>query len=168
MSRAAQGAGSVSIMAIAMRKRFANIDRYRHLPRGVLALFFFFVAGGVQAEERGGSWSDEGKSWVLNQRGRPAISPLFRVSERLPQSARVTSVYWQYKLTRKALPSGLEVMLCTTVRCMPLRGGKGVSLAFAGDWAGHDFYFSFALPGKGPVKPPIRILKSQLIVNYQH
>lgn len=133
-----------------------------------MALFLLFPVCGVQAEERSGSWSDEGKQWVLNQRGRPAVSPLFSVSEKLPQSARVTTVYWQYKLTRKALPSGLKVMLCTTIRCMDLRGGKGISQAFTGDWAGHDFYFSFSLPGKGAIKPPIRVLDSQLIVNYQY
>ncbi|MEC5344836.1 flagellar protein FlhE [Brenneria populi] len=168
MSQVARGAGDASIISIAMRRRLANVGRYRRLPREALALFFLFAVGAVQAAERSGSWSDEGKSWVLNQRGRPAISALFRASEPLPQSARVTSVYWQYTLTRKALPSGVEIRLCTSVRCMQLRGGKGISQAFNGDWAGHGFYFSFVLPGKGPITPPVRIRKSQLIVNYQY
>ncbi|WP_369075417.1 flagellar protein FlhE [Brenneria tiliae] len=151
-----------------MRKRLGHVARCRRLTRGILALPFLFTIDAVQAEGKSGSWSDEGKQWVLSQRGRPTVSPLFSVSEKLPRSARVTSVHWQYKLTRKALPSGLKVMLCTSVRCMELRGGKGTSLAFTGDWAGHEFYFSFSLPGKGPIKPPIRILKSQLIVNYKY
>ncbi|QTF07963.1 flagellar protein FlhE [Brenneria izadpanahii] len=163
-----EGVRDIAVVDAVMRKCLGYLKHRRYVVHGILAVPFLFTIDGVAAKERGGSWSDEGKQWVLSQRGRPAASFVFSAAEKLPQSARITSVHWQYTLTRKAFPSGLKVLLCTSIRCMELPGGKGTSLAFTGDWAGDEFYFSFSLPGKGPIKPPIRVLNSQLIVNYQY
>ncbi|MCG8708885.1 flagellar protein FlhE [Brenneria sp. 4F2] len=167
MSQIADKLREYRLTGIIMRPRCAHLAWRRYLM-AAMTVFFLSSVDCAQAQGSGGSWGDEGKHWVVTQRGRAAVSPIFRASEKLPQTTRVTSVHWQYRLTRKAIPSGLKVMLCTAIRCMELHGGKGSSLAFNGDWAGNEFYFSFFLPGKGVIKPPIRVFNSQLIVNYQH
>lgn len=112
------------------------------------------------------AWSGEGPLWMLRQKGRISHDAPLRAVNPPSVGAKITRVYWRYQLAM-SIPRGLQVGLCAASRCVKLPGGAGGTEAFAGVEADSAFTFSLFLPGTGPIKPPVRMLKTQVIVNYR-
>ena len=143
------------------------IDRWKRYVVGAACLAMLLSLQEAQAAWRDGAWSAEGRGWTLRQRNQIGKSAPLRTTQSLPHHATITTLYWRYHLITP-YPSGLKIALCSNTRCVDLPGGQGVSSAFAGDSANTAFTFSLTLPGKGAITPPVRMLQSQLIVNYRY
>ncbi|XKH60329.1 flagellar protein FlhE [Halomonas sediminis] len=75
--------------------------------------------------------------------------------------AQITHIQWQYRHPPGTL---LRAWLCHPEQCVPLRGMRGATQAFAGMQAQAPIHFRFALtPGQRPVK----VQGLQVIVDYQ-
>ncbi|MBJ7220401.1 MULTISPECIES: flagellar protein FlhE [unclassified Brenneria] len=128
-----------------------------------LLLLPFFIQTALAAD---GSWEGSGANVVISQRGIATSSPVMRSQGALPPGRVVTSIHWNYKL--QALPpSGMRVALCTPGLCVPLDGGSGRTQALQGIDANNPLYFLYQLPGKGAIRPPVRVLSYQVLVNYR-
>ncbi|KAA8996703.1 flagellar protein FlhE [Affinibrenneria salicis] len=112
-----------------------------------------------------GSWSGEGYNLLVSQRGWASASAVMRAPGNIPPGHVMTSVHWNYKLLATP-PHGLQVALCSAGLCVPLNGGDGTTQALQGVSASNPLYLMYHLPGKGPIKPPIRVLRYQVLVNY--
>lgn len=144
-----------------------RINGGRRLLAPLLGMILAQMAGTALAQERSGGWSAEGVPWTLSQKGRPAVSRPYMSEDAPPAGAKIDTLYWRYRFASPP-PRGLEVALCSALRCVPLRGGRGMTLAMAGDPAANPLYISVFLPGKGAIKPPVRMLRTQVIVNYRY
>ncbi|WP_121573685.1 flagellar protein FlhE [Brenneria alni] len=113
-----------------------------------------------------GSWDGSGANTVISQRGIPTSSSVMRPQGGLPAGRIMTSVHWNYKLLTSS-PSGLRVALCTPGLCVPLDGASGRTQALQGVDANNPLYFLYMLPGKGAIRPPVRVLHYQVLVNYR-
>ncbi|MFE8104374.1 flagellar protein FlhE [Brenneria goodwinii] len=127
------------------------------------ALLLLLATQTAQAVD--GSWDGEGANLVISQRGIAKASPVMRAKGNTPPGHVITSVYWRYKL-QTTPPRGLQVALCSAGLCVPLEGGSGSTRALQGVDAGNPLYLLYHLPGKGPIKPPVRVLTYQVLVNY--
>ncbi|WP_258576956.1 flagellar protein FlhE [Candidatus Pantoea persica] len=79
----------------------------------------------------------------------------------------MTLINWHYQLTGTDL-SGLQVKLCGAQRCAELEGGSGTTHALAHLDAGEMLYMVFGVAGRGALPPGLRVLSSDVMVNYQN
>ncbi|PWC14291.1 flagellar protein FlhE [Brenneria roseae subsp. americana] len=126
-------------------------------------MLMLFVQTGMAAD---GSWDGGGSNVVISQRGISTSSPVMRPHGVIPPGRIMTSIHWNYKL-QAFPPPGLRVALCTPGLCVPLDGGSGSTQALQGIDANNPLYFLYMLPGKGAIKPPVRVLTYQVLVNYR-
>lgn len=113
-----------------------------------------------------GSWVADSEGVTLETGGVREESPGLRAANPPDDNARVTSVSWRYQLL-SGEPAGLQVQLCTAVRCLPLGAGSGRSDAFNGTPANSEFRFIYYVQARGALNPPLRAISNQVIVNYE-
>ncbi|WP_239954712.1 flagellar protein FlhE [Pantoea sp. Z09] len=120
------------------------------------ALPLFAATGAWHASVSGPALSNRG-GWVKSKplRAPPGIS------------GSVSLINWRYQLTGAA-PSGLQVKLCGAQRCASLEGGSGATRALAHLDASETLYMVFGVAGSGALPPGLRVLSSEVMVNYQH
>ena len=120
------------------------------------ALPLYAATGAWHASASGPALSNRG-SWVKSKplRAPPGVT------------GAVTLINWRYQLTGPA-PSGLQVKLCGAQRCAELEGGSGTTRALAHLDAGETLYMVFGVAGRGALPPGLRVLSSDVMVNYQH
>ncbi|MEZ3498933.1 flagellar protein FlhE [Pantoea sp. KPR_PJ] len=112
-----------------------------------------------------GAWHASASGPALSHRGswmksKPLVAP--------PGTAGAVSVInWRYQLTGP-VPSGLQVRLCGVQRCATLEGGSGATRELAHLNAGETLYMLFGVAGRGALPPGLRVLSSEVMVNYQN
>lgn len=118
------------------------------------ALPLFAATGAWHASVSGPALSNRG-GWVKSKplRAPPGVS------------GSVSLINWRYQLTGPA-PSGLQVKLCGAQRCASLEGGSGVTRELASLDANETLYMLFGVAGKGALPPGLRIVSSEVMVNY--
>lgn len=111
-----------------------------------------------------GAWNASATGPALGNRGIQASSaPL------VPGSAvqgAMTLVYWRYELNGPA-PAGLRVRLCSPDRCVALEGASGATRGLSNVTAGAPLRFIFGVEGSGRMKTVLRVISSEVMVNYQ-
>lgn len=129
---------------------------------GMLALLLLIslplcaASGAWHASVSGPPLSNRG-GWV---KSKPLIAPPGVVGT-------VKVINWRYQLTAPA-PSGLQVKLCGAQRCATLEGGSGATRELAHLDAGETLYMVFGVAGRGALPPGLRVLSSEVMVNYQN
>ena len=94
-----------------------------------------------------GSWNDSASGPSLGVRGNWHTTPALKAPS--PAVGAITVVNWRYQLSRPA-PSGLIVRLCATQRCVD-----------------ETLHLAFGFQGKGALPPGLRVVSSEVTVNYQ-
>lgn len=133
--------------------------------KACLAVFLGVASLATQAAS--GSWMASNDGVALGHGLVRAESLVLRPMTPLPgQPARITSVSWRYQLL-SAEPAGLQVQLCTAVRCIVLGAGSGRSEAMNGQPADSEFRFVYYVQARGALNPALRVIGNQIIVNYE-
>lgn len=127
-----------------------------------------FLGGAcLAAQAASGSWTATNDGVELGYGLVRAESQVLRPMAPLPgKAARITSVSWRYQLL-SAEPAGLQVQLCTAVRCIALGAGSGRSEAMNGEPADSEFRFVYYVRARGALNPALRVIGNQIIVNYE-
>lgn len=120
----------------------------------LLPLMAHAASGGWHASVSGPGLTQRG-SWLVS----PALPPATGVS------GAITMVNWRYQLNMRA-PSGLKVRLCAPQRCVLLEGASGITLGLAHLPANQALHFAFGFTGKGDLPPGLRVVSSEVMVNY--
>ena len=111
-----------------------------------------------------GSWNDSASGPSLGVRGNWHTTPALKAPS--PAVGAITVVNWRYQLSRPA-PSGLIVRLCATQRCVEIEGGSGSTRSLANIPADETLHLAFGIQGKGALPPGLRVVSSEVTVNYQ-
>jgi flagellar protein FlhE len=111
-----------------------------------------------------GSWNDSASGPSLGARGNWHTTPGLKAPS--PAVGAITVVNWRYQLSRPA-PSGLIVRLCATQRCVEIEGGSGSTRSLANIPADETLHLAFGFQGKGALPPGLRVVSSEVTVNYQ-
>lgn len=116
------------------------------------------------AQAAGGAWQASASGPLLANRGswqrsQPLSSPADVRGE-------ISVVNWRYQLSKPA-PSGLEVRLCGAQRCTTLEGASGSTRGLAHLRADETLHMVFGFAGSGALPPGLRVVSSEVMVNYQ-
>ncbi|ORM57570.1 flagellar protein FlhE [Pantoea rodasii] len=111
-----------------------------------------------------GAWSDSVSGPTLSVRGNWRMTPALQAPS--SASGTITVVNWRYQLSRPA-PSGLIVRLCAGQRCVEIEGGSGSTRSLATIAADETLHLAFGFQGQGALPPGLRVVSSQVTVNYQ-
>jgi len=122
------------------------------------------VALPLNVNAAGGAWSDSASGPSIGVRGNWLMTPAMKAPSSAPGA--ITTVSWRYQLSRPA-PSGMIVRLCTTQRCVEIEGGSGSTRGLANIPAEETLHLAFGFQGKGALPPGLRVVSSQVTVNYQ-
>lgn len=131
-----------------------------------VCLPLFLLLAPLTLQAASGSWVADAIGVTLEHGGVRDGSPMLRAAIPPAANARITSVSWRYQLF-SAPPAGLQVQLCTAVRCQRIDAGRGRSDAFNGMLAGSEFRFVYYVQARGALNPPLRVISNQVIVNYK-
>lgn len=112
-----------------------------------------------------GAWHASVSGPALSQRGSWVKSKPLAPPPGV--SGAVQAINWRYQLTAPA-PAGLQVKLCGTQRCATLEGGSGITRELAHLDAGETLHMVFGVAGQGALPPGLRVLSSEVMVNYQN
>ncbi|MFV9669283.1 flagellar protein FlhE [Pantoea graminicola] len=126
----------------------------------ILALMLLPLA----AQAGGGAWNASASGPPLANRGswqrsQPLVPPADIAGE-------VSVISWRYQLSRPA-PSGLEVRLCGEQRCTTLEGASGITRGLAHLNASETLHMVFGFAGSGALPPGLRVVSSEVMVNYE-
>lgn len=124
-------------------------------------LFLLLPLWAVAAE---GAWHASASGPSLGARGNWLSSPPLRAVG--PVQGVISQVSWRYKLSRPA-PSGLVVRLCANQRCVLLDGASGTTRGLAHVAADETLHLAFGFNGRGAMPPGLRVVSSEVTVNYQ-
>ncbi|MDF2785622.1 MAG: flagellar protein flhE [Pantoea eucrina] len=127
----------------------------------VLPLLLLAPLAGIAAT---GAWSASVSGPGLGARGSWLLSPALQAPSAAPGNIAVVS--WRYQLSRPA-PSGLVVRLCASQRCVELDGASGSTRGLALIPAEEPLYLAFGFQGQGSLPPGLRVLSSEVTVNYR-
>ncbi|ACS85321.1 flagellar protein FlhE [Musicola paradisiaca] len=134
--------------------------------KGIWLIFGLLASGYVLGVGKSPVW--DGANIYLGQKGVVYRSAMLQSNGMFPERSTVTSVVWRYNLSSSAIPSRFSSSLCTSDRCIRLDGASGKTLAFEGVPANRPFYFVFYIPGKGALRPPMTVLRYEVMVNYHN
>ncbi|MFH8134790.1 flagellar protein FlhE [Pantoea osteomyelitidis] len=126
-----------------------------------LLLAFLLLPGLVNAADF--AWHASASGPTLSQRGSWLRSPPLTPPAKTHGSIRV--VNWRYQLSGPA-PSGLQVRLCALQRCAVLEGASGTTRSLANVAADEPLRLVFGVMGKGRLPPGLRVVSSEVMVNY--
>lgn len=118
----------------------------------------------LAAEAATGAWSARASGPSLGVRGNWLLTPALKAPSSAPGT--ITVVNWRYQLSRPA-PSGLVVRLCSTQRCVEIEGGSGSTRSLANTDAEETLHLAFGFQGQGALPPGLRVINSEVTVNYQ-
>ena len=122
------------------------------------------VALPLYVNAAGGAWSDSASGPSIGVRGNWLMTPAMKAPSSAPGA--ITTVSWRYQLSRPA-PSGMIVRLCTTQRCVEIEGGSGSTRGLANIPAEETLHLAFGFQGKGALPPGLRVVSSEVTVNYR-
>ncbi len=111
-----------------------------------------------------GAWSASVSGPGLGARGSWLLSPALQPPSAAP--GVINQVNYRYRLSLPA-PSGLIVRLCASQRCVPLEGASGTTRELALIPADQPLHFAFGFQGQGALPPGLRVISSEVTVNYQ-
>ncbi|MCZ4058182.1 flagellar protein FlhE [Pantoea sp. LMR881] len=116
------------------------------------------------AQAAGGAWHASANGPSLVNRGSWQHSQPLLPSAKV--SGHINVVNWRYQLSKPA-PSGLEVKLCAAQRCTSLEGASGTTRGLAHVAADESLHMVFGFAGKGALPPGLRVVSSEVTVNYR-
>jgi len=116
------------------------------------------------AQAAGGAWQASASGPLLANRGSWQRSQPLTAPANL--SGEISVVNWRYQLSKPA-PSGLEVRLCGAQRCTTLEGASGTTRGLAHLSADETLHMVFGFAGSGALPPGLRVVSSEVMVNYQ-
>ncbi|MBU6517641.1 flagellar protein FlhE [Pantoea dispersa] len=111
-----------------------------------------------------GAWQASASGPSLGVRGNWLLSPALKAPSAAPGT--ISLVNWRYTLSRPA-PSGLVVRLCASQRCVELDGASGSTRGLANVAADETLHLAFGFQGQGALPPGLRVVSSEVMVNYQ-
>jgi flagellar protein FlhE len=118
----------------------------------------------LASEAANGAWSANASGPSLGVRGNWLKTPALRAPSAAPGT--ISTVNWRYQLSRPA-PSGLLVRLCAGDRCVEIEGANGSTRSLANIAADETLHLVFGFQGKGALPPGLRVVSSEVTVNYQ-
>lgn len=110
------------------------------------------------------AWHASASGPTLSLRGSWLRSPALKPPEHTQGAIRV--INWRYQLSGPA-PSGLQVRLCAEQRCAVLEGASGYTTGLANVAANETLHLVFGVMGKGNLPPGLRVVSSEVMVNYR-
>lgn len=113
-----------------------------------------------------GGWEAMGRMLSIGQRGNVTSTGPLRPVRRLPDGARVTTLFWRIDSDRP-LPSGVMLAVCLAGKCVLLDGLAGTSGALAELPADNPLTLQVKVNGSGAIHPPILFTHYQILVNYR-
>lgn len=134
--------------------------RCRNRVAGMLMMF----ALPLTAAAATGAWSASVSGPSLGARGSWLITPALKAPSAAP--GVISQVNWRYTLSQPA-PSGLVVRLCASQRCVELDGASGMTRGLANVDAADTLHLAFGFQGQGALPPGLRVISSEVTVNYQ-
>jgi flagellar protein FlhE len=111
-----------------------------------------------------GAWTANVSGPSLGARGNWLMTPALRAPSSAP--GNISLVHWRYQLSRPA-PSGLVVRLCAANRCVEIEGASGSTRGLANVAAQETLHLAFGFQGTGALPPGLRVVSSEVTVNYQ-
>ncbi|MDY0926566.1 flagellar protein FlhE [Pantoea trifolii] len=111
-----------------------------------------------------GAWTANASGPSMGVRGNWLKTPALRAPSSAP--GNISLVNWRYQLSRPA-PSGLLVRLCAGDRCVEIEGASGSTRGLANVAAEETLHLAFGFQGKGALPPGLRVVSSEVTVNYQ-
>ncbi len=122
------------------------------------------IALPLAANAASGAWTANASGPSLGVRGNWMKTPALRAPSSAPGT--IYLVNWRYQLSRPA-PSGLVVRLCAADRCVEIEGANGSTRGLANVAAEETLHLEFGFQGQGALPPGLRVISSQVTVNYQ-
>ncbi|ORM75039.1 flagellar protein FlhE [Pantoea wallisii] len=129
-----------------------------------LLMLLSAMALSLSADAASGAWSASVSGPGLGARGNWLLSPALKAPSAAP--GVISTVNWRYTLSRPA-PSGLVVRLCASQRCVELDGASGTTRGLANVTADETLHLAFGFQGQGALPPGLRVVSSEVTVNYQ-
>ena len=113
-----------------------------------------------------GSWTkDSAGGHVSVGRQHMPGQPLHAPAS-IPASAKITRIQWHISLLNAAPPQHLVIKLCHAKACHQLDGLSGQFTPNSSWPANGSYYFIYSVETPGQLRPPLRVVRNGLTVNY--
>lgn len=133
--------------------------------KSILLLMAMLLTHPVQAS-MSGSWSKDSVGGHVDMGRQPLTSQALRPSGFVPVNATATRIHWQISLLN-APPAELKIQLCHSQSCEQLHGLSGEFTPQVPWPASDTYYFVYTVNTKGQLRPPLRVIRNMLTLNYK-
>ncbi|EBW9216097.1 MULTISPECIES: flagellar protein FlhE [Morganella] len=131
----------------------------------ILLLIVALFCPDLQANTTG-SWQKESAGGLLSVGRQSMRGNVLEAPASVPLQASATRIYWQVALLSPP-PAGLKIQLCYSGGCEKLYGLSGQFTPKSRWPADESYYFVYSVNAIGQLRPPLRVLRNSLTMNYK-